>query len=122
MITIPSVLLDHEGYPTEEWLEFLRTYEPCDEYPVSRFVEELLPEGWWYHERQMELRGRYRGKRRVVLHTGGWSGNEETIANLLTNRPLLIFLRYRQWNAGGHYRFEYATEPASKQVQPYGKP
>ncbi len=108
-ITKPETLLDDEGYPTQEWLQFLREYQPSEEIPLNHFVEEMLPYGWWYHERQMELSKPYRGKRKLILHTGGWSGNEETIGALLSNRYLLILLRYRQWNAGGHYRFEYCV-------------
>jgi hypothetical protein len=106
---VPIDLIDGDGYPTQEWLRFLREYRPSDELPLKRFVEEMLPSGWWYSERQMELFKPYRGKRKLILHTGGWSGNEEAIGALLSNRYLLILLRYRQWNAGGHYRFEYST-------------
>ena len=34
---IPEDLLDEQGYPTEEWLNFLRNYEP--DVIVSEFNE-----------------------------------------------------------------------------------
>jgi hypothetical protein len=98
-------LKDHEGYPTDECLEFIRTYKPSEFMPLIKFVEEYLQEAWWMPERQFVLHRKYAGVRKLELHTGGWSGNEDIIRTLQENRILWVMMRYYMWKAGGHYYF-----------------
>ena len=104
---LPDLLLDNEGYPTEEWLEYLRTYRPDDSLPTLSFVQNVLANGWWMSDWGFKLHRKYRGKRKLELHTGGWSGNEEVIAAIKQNIWLTHFkMRYVKWHTGGHYYFE----------------
>jgi len=104
---LPDRLLDDDGYPTKGWLEFIRQYKPDESLPIESFVEHVLPDGWWMPDWGYELHRKYKGKRKLELHTGGWSGNEEVIREILGNFNLTHFkMRYTKWYAGGHYYFE----------------
>lgn len=99
--------LDSEGYPTEEFLELLKTYKPSDELPLIKFIKDVLRYGWYMEDWGFVLKKPYRGIQKLELHTGGWSGNEETIRALLSNIQFTHFkMRYVQWRTGGHYYFE----------------
>ena len=106
-LTTNYELLDDEGYPTEEWLQFIRNYKPDESLPLIQFVEEVLVDGWWMPDWGFKLHRKYGGKRKLELHTGGWSGNEEVIDAILSNIWLIhCKMRYLMWKAGGHYYFE----------------
>lgn len=106
-MTPPDELLDNEGYPTDEWLEFLRKYNPGSNEEALKFVKEVLPDGWYYWVWGVKLRRKYRGRRILELHTGGWSGNEDVINAMLSNMYLTgIYMQYMKWYRGGHYYFE----------------
>lgn len=105
-MNIPQVLLDSDGYPTKEWLRFIKLYKPSDEIPIMSFVA-LLMDGWWAADWGIVLHKKYKGKRKLELHTGGWSGNEDIIDAILANIYLTHFaMRYIKWLTGGHYYFE----------------
>jgi len=104
---LPSALLNDDGYPTAEWLEFIKNYVPDESLPVLRFVEMVLVDGWWMPDWGFKLHRQYKGVRRLELHTGGWSGNEEVIAAIKSNFWLTHFnMRHVMWRTGGHYYFE----------------
>lgn len=108
---LPDTLLDEEGYPTEEYLKFIREYSDCV-MPILNFVEGILQDGWYFGDWGFILHKRYGGKRKLELHTGGWSGNEDTIEAILSNIHLTHGkMKYLQWRAGGHYYFEIAVTP-----------
>ena len=44
---LPAVLLDDEGYPTEEWLQYIKNYKPDESLPLLNFVEMVLVDGWY---------------------------------------------------------------------------
>ena len=97
--------LDSEGYPTPEFLKFIREYTN-ETMPIMEFVE-LLRHGWYHGEPYFTLHRKYKGKHKLELHTGGWSGNEETIREILGNIHLTHFrMQYVYWERGGHYYFE----------------
>jgi len=99
-------LLDDEGYPTEQWLQYIREFEPDENFGIIPFVY-LLSEGWWMPEWGYRFTMQYRGKRKLELHTGGWSGNEDVINAILSNINLThIHMKYMKWIRGGHYYFE----------------
>ena len=107
---LPDVLLDVNGYPTEEWLQFLRGYQPYDSMPLLKFVSEILPKGWYMADWGFVLHRKYKGKIKLELHTGGWSGNEEVISAILSNIWLTHFqMQYVMWKAGGHYYFDISV-------------
>lgn len=95
-------LLDVHGYPTEEWIDFIGKYTPDESLPLLKFLE-LLSEGWAMTG--FVLHRKYKGKRKLELHTGGWSGNEEIISAILANVELTQ-MRYVMWKTGGHHYFE----------------
>lgn len=106
---IPTNLFDENGYPTDEWLDFIKTYKPDETLPIIRFVDSLLVDGWYCYG--FKLGRKYRGKRKLELHTGGWSGNEEIIAAIKSNIMLTHFkMRYVMWKVGGHHYFEILVD------------
>ena len=42
---LPAVLLDDEGYPTEEWLQYIKSYKPDESLPLLTFVKMVLVGG-----------------------------------------------------------------------------
>ena len=107
----PTALLDLDGYPTTEFLDFLRNYNPSG-FPIMEFLE-ILGEVWCMSGWGYRLHKKYKGARKLELYTGGWSVNEEIINALLSNKLLFISMdndkttiRYTKWVVGGHYYFE----------------
>ena len=104
-IVLPSVILDKDGYPTDEFLDFIRNYTH-ETMHILNFIE-ILCEGWYHGDWGYKLHRKYAGKRKFELHTGGWSGNEDTISALISNIWLTHFkMKYVRWETGGHYYFE----------------
>ena len=107
---LPVVLLDDENYPKEEWLQYIKSYKPDESLPLITFVEMVLVDGWYMSNWGFKLHKKYKGKRKLELHTGGWSGNEETITAIKSNMWLTHFqMRYVMWRTGGHYYFELSV-------------
>ena len=103
-------MLDDDGYPTEEWLQFIKSYKPDESLPLLTFVKMVLVDGWHMSDWGFKLHKKYKGKHKLELHTGGWSGNEETIAAIKSNMWLTHFqMRYVMWRTGGHYYFELSV-------------
>lgn len=108
---LPIELLDDEGYPTNEWLEFLKQYEPDESLPIMSFVKMVLKDGWYMSDWGFVLGRRYKGITKLSLHTGGWSGNEEIISAIKSNINLTHFaMKYVMWRVGGHYYFEIPSK------------
>lgn len=104
------IILDKDGYPTAEYLEFIRTYNPKD-MPIMVFIETILKRGWWMPEWGFILRRKYGDHRSLELHTGGWSGNEEIIMAMKGNIYLIHHpMKFKQWRAGGHFYFEISLK------------
>ena len=102
---IPEILLNNDGYPTDEYLKFIEEYTP-DKMPIMDFVE-VLREGWYFDDWGFKLKRKYRDVRKLELHTGGWSGNEDIIEAIISNIYLTHFsMMYIKWYAGGHFYFE----------------
>ena len=98
-------ITDNEGYPTDEFLQFIRNYHP-DQMSIIDFLD-ILYDAWYFDDWGFKLHRKYRGIRKLELHTGGWSGNEETIAAIKDNIYLTAFkMKYVKWHTGGHYYFE----------------
>ena len=97
-------LLDNDGYPTSEFLDYVSEFRPSKDASIHYFLE-LLQDAWWcgnVHGVEIDL-----DNREVRIHTFGWSGNEDIINEILNN-PMLtnVYLKYYQWNVGGHYKFK----------------
>ena len=107
---LPDVFLDDDGYPTDEWLQYLKNYKPDESLPLLTFVKTVLVDGWYMSDCGFKISKKYKGKHKIELHTGGWSGNEEIIASIESNIWLTNFqMRYVMWRAGGHYYFELSV-------------
>lgn len=103
---LPNDLLDNEGYVTDEWLEFIKAYQPSEELPYLKFLE-LIRQTWWQSDWGFVLHRKYKGIRKLELHTGGWSSNELIFGAMRSNIYLTHFkLRYVMWKTGGHHYFE----------------
>lgn len=97
-------LLDENGYPTDEWIEFIFDFKPDDSFTIMDFVA-CLKDGWWMPQSGYRFN---RGVKNILeLHTGGWSGNEEIMSAILSNYWLSSFkMIYIKWEIGGHHYFE----------------
>jgi len=93
-------ILDHEGYPTDEYLKYIATWNP-EVSTIEEFLK-LLESAWW-----MADWGFVRNGNELELHTGGWSGNESIIESIKRNLRLTHFsMTYEMWKTGGHYYFK----------------
>ena len=110
---------DVDGYPTEEELATFKKWDIRKMSAVA--IRDFSPQEvvahlraiWWYPERQIEMHpGRewYRHKKvmKLVLHTGGWSGNEDIIDKLQDTFFWLMY--WAETHRGGHYYFEIPWE------------
>lgn len=106
----PEHLLDNEGYPTEETLEYLKNW--CmwmedGEVKMGQFfrtdcVQDLinfLKQIWYYDD------GIVQHDKWLEIHTVGWSGNEE-IVEVLKGSILWWMNYFDMMQAGGHYYFK----------------
>ena len=87
-------------YPTTEELEEIKTYDFLND--QEGFIKLIL-DLWWLDLYE------YSGKRikKLVLHTGGWSGNEDIINSM----TLTIFwsIAWQKTVRGGHYYFKWRS-------------
>lgn len=104
---IPFNFLDNQGYPTEEFLQFIKDYKPDNSLPILKFIKDILFKSWWMSDCCFKLHRKYKSIQKLELHTGGWSGNEELINAIKANIYLTHFkMQYVMWKTGGHYYFE----------------
>jgi len=107
------ISFDADGYPTDDFLEYIRTYNPHE----NGGFEELLgaiQQGFRWSDRQIHIKRAYDGKQTVLISTGGWSGNESIIYALKGN--VYFWTYWRQTNAGGHYKFRIPVAKKFKSV------
>ena len=98
----PEELLDIDGYPTEEYLDFIRGYDFLFE-DVRPFLD-ILRDGWAYRDWGFKFRRKYKDHQTLELHTAGWSGNEEVIGAL--KETYFFTLYWEKTHRGGHYYFK----------------
>ena len=98
---------DKDGYPTEEELKKIETWD------FNRPIEELLDfleSIWWMSDwgfKRKNGRIEFSKKKciKLELHTAGWSGNEDIIRSLQKLRPIW-WMYWVSSHRGGHYYFE----------------
>jgi len=97
------VKLDIDGYPTEEFLERIRTWELPVKESAQRLLRFIEDGGWYYPEwfRAVDWNDRI-----WIVSTGGWSGNEDVIAALHENTSFFWNFCFMSHRRGGHYMFE----------------
>jgi len=88
--------MDKNGYPDEEELKQIETWNGNDLVGLMDYVHDLWhwPDWGWNQDGN-----------RYAISTGGWSGNEDIIAALERN---FIFwaMCWQVSRRGGHYEFE----------------
>ena len=90
--------LDTDGYPLEESLENLKSWDYFNR-SLADFLK-LWNDTWWSPSWGWRFT-----RRRLYVSTGGWSGNEETIDYIYRNF-LFWSLHWVSTRRGGHYTFE----------------
>ena len=96
--------LDKDGYPTKPGLKKIKAWDVIrDPYGLAEFIED----NWWMAGWGYRLHGR-----KLELHTGGWSGNEETISVL--QRTFFWTFYWVSSRRGGHYYFELPKKAAAR--------
>lgn len=113
---------DNNGYPTtKELREFrkwrLKNIDLATFHP--RNVVDHLESIWWMPDWGFKLHeGRshifHKKVMKLELHTGGWSGNEDTIHEL--EQTWFWWLYWMVSRRGGHYWFEIPWEQWTKVV------
>jgi hypothetical protein len=104
----PLIRTDEDGYPTDEFLEWVKSYDVV-EGSGFWFIQEVLSEWWPDGEYGVRVQRKYRGERKVHVSTWGWSGNEELIAAMQGNMMFWV-LHYYAHQVGGHYTFRFTEE------------
>ena len=100
--------LDNQGYPTDEFLDYLSDWEKFED--VFEIIE-LIETYWWMPDwgltRKKPYTERFTNQRVFTYHmsTGGWSGNESLIYALKKN--VLFWVYWRNTRCGGHYTFRF---------------
>ncbi len=103
-MNLPKVRMDQDGYPTDEFLEWIRSYDTITGDSME-FILTILDE--WYHgDYGWKIQRAYKGERKVFISTCGWSGNEEMIAALRDNF-MFWAVHYFSHQTGGHYIFKF---------------
>ena len=86
--------MDRDGYPEQQELFTIEKWDAKDLHGLMGYVESL-----WHWAQYFN-----RHEDTYILHTGGWSGNEEIIGALMRNQMFWMF-NWEQSRRGGHYIF-----------------
>ena len=87
--------LDEEGYPTDECIELVKSWNPKDGVGLLEFVESV-----WCWDNYISHEGNT-----WALHTGGWSGNEDLIGAMAENTVWWL-MHWVSSERGGKFVFE----------------
>ena len=94
--------MDKYGYPTDDELDKIEAWDIVEDGSLA--LVEYIRERWQYADC-----GYFKvsGKRvkKVELHTGGWSGNEDII-RFLKRQNMFWIMFWRKSERGGHYYFK----------------
>lgn len=93
--------LDGDGYPTQETLEAVKNWKISSNKDINEllgFVRKV-----WQYGFSLEVFGEGT-KRHIQLSTSGWSGNEDLIEALQSNRMFWLLCWFES-RRGGHYKF-----------------
>ena len=111
----PEQLHDEHGYPTNDALDYIKNWglqcRQLEKPKQGEFFgkgkhEELISyikDLWWYGDDGVVYEDGL-----LELHTMGWSGNEEIIAELKDTD--LWLTKFQAKSAGGHYFFKIDAE------------
>lgn len=106
-------LMDEHGYPTEAALEYIKNWQMLIEDKGSytsgylwqdyRGLIDYIKSIWTYDDAILEEDGL------LEIHTFGWSGNEDIIAEL--KKTAFWMHRLQATQTGGHYYFRVENNP-----------
>ena len=99
-----SDYLDEEGYPTEEALDMIASWNHKDIQGWFDFIRSLWALTEWKTE-EVSVGYGDRMVTRYTFGTGGWSGNEDLIGAMMRNKVVWL-VTWVQSRRGGHYIFE----------------
>jgi hypothetical protein len=104
--------MDEHGYPEETEFERIKTWD-FREKTVQNFLAEIerlwhWPDWGFKLEKEGHKNVLGNPAWRLILHTGGWSGNESIVVAMEKN---FIFwtMTWLSSRRGGHYEFEIAV-------------
>jgi hypothetical protein len=104
-MTEPEELIDGNGYPTEEALDFLRSFHGSAEDMVA-YIRSLMNNGSSTLEDFIDDYGR--DEKRLTLVTGGWSGCEDVISAL--NGTMFNIMFWESSHRGGKHTFTFSPQ------------
>lgn len=99
-MTEPDELIDDDGYPTDEALNHLRTFNGTAEAMVA-YVRSLMHNGRSMLEDYTDDYGR--PEKRLTLITGGWSGCESVVSTL--NQTMFHMMFWESSFRGGKHTY-----------------
>ena len=111
---------DREGYPTEETLERIRTWE-CPTIPDMIACMDFAGRAWSYPDywkREDDWLDPEdpphiaRPEVRYTFSTGGWSGNESIVHEIERNMMVQMIGAW-SWRRGGHYEYRFPKVEAA---------
>ena len=103
-MNIPKDTIDGEGYPTDEFIEWIRTFDTIKNDPFI-FIQIVL-DNWYHGDYGWEIQRAYRGERKVLISTCGWSGNEDML-DALNENTIFWMVHFYSHQRGGHYVFKF---------------
>lgn len=86
-------------YPSDADLKKIAEWDVYDPFGLVEFIRPI----WHYGDWGFKIKGGSKVKT-LTLHTGGWSGNESTIAALQDNGFWTLY--WDTSSRGGHYTFK----------------
>ena len=108
-MTLPQydeIYFDQDGYPTEEFLDWIRNYDHTGDYHA--LMEEVQAAWHWGKNQYTQYTEDYVNDSKLEVYcfsTGGWSGNE-SIIQALSDNTMFWMINWWQSRRGGHYIFK----------------
>jgi hypothetical protein len=96
------MVLDHNGYPTEDALEQIEKFNLGKHITNLPDLFRLIRNHWWAADWGFKY---HPDTGCLELHTGGWSGNECVIMALKTQQWFWSYY-WEKSTRGGHYWFK----------------
>jgi len=90
----------NDGYPEEQELKTIKNWEYYTDFSgLMEYIKNLWKYPQYWKETQTDNQIKYK------ISTGGWSGNEDLIAAMISNR-IFWAVCWLSSHRGGHYEFQ----------------
>ena len=99
---------DSDGYPTEEELETIRNWNIIGKKEAKQLME-YVQSIWNFGDEYFKVKDA-NNSIYYILHTGGWSGNEDIIGALQENIHCFWLFYWLSTRRGGHYIFKIRND------------